>query len=201
MSCYIDAHERVQADSLAPLHGQHIRHVAAARSSRISHPAVPRACGRRFRNPPPPGRDEKRHLAARSRLSRPPVVLTPALRPSVPAEIVASLREHEVEVLAACVSSMPMQVLARFPRKPTFNERGLRRRTRQQTTPRGISSALPSNGRPSNSFAPGWSRSRSGRSAARSGRSQIALTKSMSSGTSLITHQRAQRYGRFAMMT
>jgi hypothetical protein len=82
-----------------------------------------------YRNPPPPGRYEKRHLAARSRLSRPPVVLTPALRARVLAEIVASLREHEVEVLAACVSSMHMHVLARFPRKPTFNERGLRRRT------------------------------------------------------------------------
>lgn len=74
----------------------------------------------------PPTEDySARHEAAKQRMARDAVVLSPAARAVVCDEVVSSLQSYGVELLAVGVSSNHMHVLGRFPEKPAFTERGL----------------------------------------------------------------------------
>lgn len=82
-----------------------------------------------YKSPPPQGRYEQRHRAAKQLLKRESVVLPRDVRPIVLAEMRSSFKRNGVEVIALSMSGMHVHVLGRFPMKrrtPTFDERGLR---------------------------------------------------------------------------
>jgi hypothetical protein len=81
------------------------------------------------RNPPAAGMYAQRNAIVRARLTRPAVVLTAQQRDLTLAEVVDSLRRHDVEIIAMCASATHMHVLGRFlliGRKTLVNEHGLR---------------------------------------------------------------------------
>lgn len=85
-----------------------------------------------YKQPPPKGKHEARHIRAKESMTREPVYLSvPARRACVQALAYAWVDVHEIEVLAIAVGRCHMHVLARFRRsqdgpKPSLSRGGLR---------------------------------------------------------------------------
>ena len=68
-----------------------------------------------YRNPPPKGKYDNLHDAARKRMTRPPVYLSVPQRPLVLDELLKSFRKWHVDVASMSVGRVHYHVLARFP--------------------------------------------------------------------------------------
>jgi len=82
-----------------------------------------------YKSPPPAGKYDQRHRAAKARMTRPTVSLSPAACEIVIEEALLTFEKHNIEGLAISVSPTHMHILARFPmerRKPMLDEHGLR---------------------------------------------------------------------------
>ncbi|MCH8151158.1 MAG: hypothetical protein IH830_02150 [Planctomycetes bacterium] len=67
-----------------------------------------------YKNPPPPGKDHRRHVRSKSLMKREPVVLTFHQRELVCRTMIEALRFHHVEVKELSVSATHFHVLAGF---------------------------------------------------------------------------------------
>ena len=68
-----------------------------------------------YRNPPPKGKYENLHRAARGRMTRAPVYLSAPQRPLVLDELLKSLRKWRIDVAAMSVGRVHFHMVARFP--------------------------------------------------------------------------------------
>jgi hypothetical protein len=67
-----------------------------------------------YRNPPPKGRYDERHLRSKGLMKRPPVYLSPGQRVRAVDQFVRSLQKRDIEVVTASVDRVHFHVLARF---------------------------------------------------------------------------------------
>jgi hypothetical protein len=69
-----------------------------------------------YKNPPPAGKYKKRYERAKKSMKREPVYLTDrSSRMSACTEMIASLRRHNIEVIALSADRVHFHLLARFP--------------------------------------------------------------------------------------
>ena len=67
-----------------------------------------------YKNPPQPGKDNRRHVRSKSLMKREPIVLTVHQRDLVCRTMIEALRFHHVEVKELCVSTTHSHLLAGF---------------------------------------------------------------------------------------